>query len=201
MVVSEIGNVPAPFASAIFLLIAMVLAGLVHVIWLRSSYSKHFLQPLDRGKKWRGHRLFGENKLVRGFMAMPPAAALSFGLIAAGRNWFPEWLVRGMWDMSAPGYSLLGFICGLVFMISELPNSFVKRQLDIPPGETPRQKSLIPVFFIVDRLDSVLGTLLVISVFLPTHPMMWVWVIFLGAVIHAAFSTLLHAVGEKKRAL
>jgi CDP-2,3-bis-(O-geranylgeranyl)-sn-glycerol synthase len=192
---------PEPLANAVFLISAMAIAGVIHVVWLRSRYSKSLGQSVDCGLSWRGHRLFGENKLVRGFVAMPPAAAASFALIAESRAWLPDWLSQGLWEMSTLDHGVLGCIVGLAFMVAELPNSFVKRQLGVAPGEAPVNKALKPVFFIVDRLDSVLGALIAISVLLPIHPMTWVWVIALGAATHGAFSVLLHAVGEKKRAL
>ena len=86
-------------------------------------------------------------------------------------------------------------------MLAELPNSFVKRQLDIDPGEPGAGPLLYVVFFVVDRCDSVLGVLVVASVLVPVRPQTWLWVLVLGPCLHAAFSVLLHRLGVKARAL
>jgi hypothetical protein len=199
--VSGIASVPAPFANALFLMSAMILAGIAHVLWLRTPWSKRLRMPIDCGLKWRGHRLFGDNKMVRGFIALPPAAALSFALLGGMRPWLPEWLAAGIWNLSPMEYALLGFGCGLAFMLAELPNSFVKRQLGVQPGEAPSSKFWRPVFLLVDRLDSVLGVLLLVTAVLPVSAMTWFWVLLLGPATHTAFSVWLYWSGEKRRAL
>jgi CDP-2,3-bis-(O-geranylgeranyl)-sn-glycerol synthase len=138
---------------------------------------------------------------VRGLVAMPPAAAAAFAAIGALRDSFPEWLARGLWDLSTGNYALLGFACGLAFMVAELPNSFIKRQLDVAPGAPPRQRWLRPVCFVLDRSDSTLGVLAVVSAALPVSIATWGWMLLLGPASHAAFSGWLYRVNVKGRAL
>ncbi len=187
--------------SAIFLVVAMSLAGVAHLAWLKSSWSKYFGQPLDGGLTYRGRRVFGANKMLRGLLVMPFAAALAFAALGPMRERLPGWLASGIWDLTAGYYALLGFACGLAFMLAELPNSFLKRQLDVPPGEAPRQKWLKPVCFVLDRCDSVLGVMVVVAATLPVPAQTWLWVLILGPASHALFSTLLHGIGEKVRPL
>ena len=49
---------------------------------------------------------------------------------------------------------------GIGYVLGELPNSFVKRQLDITPGKTGGGP-LGALFFLVDQADSILGSFLV----------------------------------------
>jgi len=56
------------------------------------------------------------------------------------------------------------------------------------------------VSFIVDRLDSITGALIAITLFAPTPWMTWVFVILIGPAIHFAFSVLLYRLGVKTRA-
>ena len=106
-----------------------------------------------------------------------------------------------MWDLTIGEYALLGFACGLAFMLAELPNSFLKRQFDVPPGEAPEQEWLKPVCFVLDRCDSVLGVMVVVALTVPVALATWVWVFILGPMSHALFSALLHGIGEKLRPL
>ena len=78
----------------------------------------------------------------RGFMVLPVASSCAFAGLAYVRNALPEWLTNGMWGLPVTSYAFLGFISGLAFMLAELPNSFLKRQLGIVPGGTSQSLPL-----------------------------------------------------------
>lgn len=187
--------------KALFLLIAMSTAGAVHVYWLRTALSQRFAWPVDGGRLFRGRRLFGDNKRVCGFMVLPPAAGMTFMILGGTRNLLPEAVIQGLWPLPAWQYAGLGLLCGLAFMLAELPNSFVKRQLGIAPGQSPARSLLRLLTLIVDRYDSVLGVLFVASILVPVPAATWFWVLVLGPVIHAVFSVAMHALGIKVRPL
>jgi CDP-diglyceride synthetase len=195
------GGAPDAFAAALFLLLAMSAAGCVHVAWLKSAVARGLTQPIDGGLSMRGRRLFGPNKMLRGLLAMPLAGGAFFALLGALRETLPRWLADGMWRMPPTQYALLGLACGLAFMLAELPNSFVKRQLGIAPGLPASSPFLRAVFFVVDRCDSVLGVLIVASLLVPLPAATWYWVLLLGPCVHAVFSVMLHRLGVKARAL
>jgi CDP-diglyceride synthetase len=189
---------PDPFLCAIFLIVAFVLAGLLHSAWLRSPISRRFTIPIDGGAHFRGRRIFGENKTVRGFVVMIPAAALTFVVLAAVARTSPD-VASSLWPLSVGGYAALGAWAALGFMLGELPNSFVKRQLDIAPGEAARGRVSAVVGFVVDRLDSIVGMLAAVTIAVPTPWATWLWVLVLGPAIHWAFSVLLYRIGVKAR--
>jgi len=56
------------------------------------------------------------------------------------------------------------------------------------------------ICFVVDRVDSILGALIAVSVVVPTPPMMWAYVLLIGPGVHLAFSALLYRLGVKARA-
>jgi CDP-2,3-bis-(O-geranylgeranyl)-sn-glycerol synthase len=188
-----------PLLCALFLIVAFVLAGLAHSAWLRSPVSRRLAIPLDGGARFRGRRVFGENKTIRGFVVMVPAAALAFCGLAAVAGLAPT-LANNLWPLTPPQYAALGAWAALGFMLGELPNSFVKRQLDIAPGAAARRRGAAIAGFIVDRLDSIVGMLAAVSLAVPTTWTTWVWVIVLGPAIHWSFSVLLYRLGVKARA-
>lgn len=192
---------PQALSCAIFVIVAMSLAGLAHVLWLRSKLSARFRAPVDFNLILGSRPLFGANKMWRGFVVMPPAAALSFWTLGLLHDSLPAWLGAGMWDLSAERYALLGFASGLAFMVAELPNSFLKRQLGVAPGMAPRGRGLAAVFFIVDRVDSVLGVLLALTLMVPVPVQTWVWVLLLGPGVHWLFSAWLYRLKVKARPL
>jgi CDP-2,3-bis-(O-geranylgeranyl)-sn-glycerol synthase len=187
-------------ARALFIIVAFVLAGLAHSAWLGSRWSRPLSIPLDGGLRIRGRRVFGENKTVRGFVVMIPAAAASFWALSILVSTMAPAAASGLWPISSRDYALLGAWAGLGFMLGELPNSFVKRQLDVPPGQPPRGRIAAVVSFLVDRLDSITGALIAITLTAPTPWMTWLFVILIGPAIHLAFSVLLYRLGVKARA-
>lgn len=188
---------PDPFACALFLLAAFTLAGVAQTAWFAAPASRAFALPLDGGLRFRGHRLFGANKTARGFVVMVPAAAVAFTLLALATV---DPARAGLWALTPGGYALLGAWAGFGFMAGELPNSFVKRQLDIAPGGAPRGRAWTVVQFVVDRLDSGIGMLAAVSVAVHTPPMVWVYVLLIGPAIHWSFSLVLFRLGLKQRA-
>jgi CDP-2,3-bis-(O-geranylgeranyl)-sn-glycerol synthase len=184
-----------PLARAVFLMAAFTLAGAAHTAWLASAASKRFAQPLDAGLTFRGRRLFGANKTVKGFVVMVPAAAASFALLAAAAP-----ASVGLWDLSLRAYAALGALAAVGFMAGELPNSFVKRQLDIPPGMSTSGPIAAALQFSVDRVDSGLGMLTVVSAVVPTPWTTWAVVLLAGPAIHWTFSLVMFRLGLKARA-
>ena len=101
--------------------------------------------------------------------------------------------------LTLAGYWWLGVAAGFGFMLGELPNSFLKRQLGIPPGEAPKEGLARPFFLLADRLDSIVGLLTAVSLAVPTPAVTWGVVLVIGPGIHYAFSHLLFVVGVKAR--
>jgi CDP-2,3-bis-(O-geranylgeranyl)-sn-glycerol synthase len=185
-----------PVACGVFLLVAFVLAGIAQTAWLHMPRSASLAIPLDGGHTWRGRRIFGANKTLRGFVVMVPAAAVAFAAIAAisgGES-------AGLWPLAVSGYAALGAWAAIGFMAGELPNSFVKRQFDIAPGSAPLGRLRTAVHFAIDRLDSGVGMLAAISLVVPAPLATWLVVLIVGPAIHWSFSVAMFHLGIKTRA-
>jgi hypothetical protein len=185
-----------PRATALFLLATFVIAGCVQVAWLASPHSRRFAVPLDRGRTIRGRRLFGANKTWRGLMVMVPATGLAFAAVALSIG---DPASAGLWDLTPAQYALLGAWCGVGFMLGELPNSFVKRQLDIAPGARALHPAAAVWQFVIDRADSGLGMLTALSLAVPTPWQTWALVLLAGWAVHWSFSLVLFYLRVKPR--
>ena len=95
---------------------------------------------------------FGFNKKWRGLISLPLAMVISVCLLD---------LVE---LVALPDQTILfsdfnplefGLLVGFVFNLSELPNSFVKRRLNIPPGNEDNK-----LFYFIDHMDSTYGVLI-----------------------------------------
>jgi CDP-archaeol synthase len=116
-------------------------APLAHAPVLRWDLAPALRRPISR-------RLFGENKTWRGALVMTGgsvAAALALHRLPSYRDRLPEPVAE-----ANPG--LVGALLGIASWTGELPNSFVKRRLGIPPGEQ-RRSPLGAVISVVDQAD------------------------------------------------
>lgn len=189
----------AAFIEALVILAAMSAAGLAHTFWMRTALSRRFAVPLDGGRSFRGRRIFGDNKTLRGLMAIVPAAGLAFALLGVARDAGVAWLAPGLWGMPSVDLLGLGVWAGICFMAGELPNSFYKRQRGIVPGEIPARGWERAMCFLIDRVDSTLALLCGMSFVVGLHWQTWAAVLILGPLVHFAFSALLCAIGVKAR--
>ena len=104
-----------------------------------------------------------------------------------------------MWSLSPFAYAALGSWVGLGFMAGELPNSFCKRQLSIPPGYAAASPGWRVLFLFTDRVDSILGMMVALSLAVPVPMQTWLTVLIVGPVIHLGFSALLFLLKVKRR--
>jgi CDP-diglyceride synthetase len=184
------------------LVITFSIAGILQTLWLRSKLFKRLAFPIDLGLTLLNKRIFGDNKTVAGFLGMIVSSALSFSICG-------PWLVlmqSGALN-SAKGSKIfvaltspspntetwftIGAIAGLIYMIGELPNSFLKRRFSIPPGELPKSKIARALCVCVDQTDSVFAASLFFYFLFDLEPLFLVFSCFFGALAHWAFNILL----------
>ena len=124
---------------------------------------------------------------------MVPAAGLAFwGLALWIQTGHGSLKQAGLWDLSPASYALLGVWTGFGFMAGELPNSFLKRQLGIEPGEMAGGPISRWALFALDRCDSILGLLLALSLVVPTTWEIWIGMLLIGAGIQWLFNVVLY---------
>jgi CDP-2,3-bis-(O-geranylgeranyl)-sn-glycerol synthase len=187
---------PDPLACSAFLIAAFVIAGIAQTAWFSSPRSRAFAAPLDGGLTVRGRRLLGDHKTLRGLVVIVPSTAGAFAALSVLAG---DARAHLLWALSPTQYAALGAWAALGFMAGELPNSFVKRQLGIAPGEGARSPAGAVVQFVVDRVDSGIGMLAAMSVAVPTPALTWALVLLAGAPLHWGFSALMCQLGLKAR--
>ena len=190
---------PEPVACAAVILIAMSAAGIAHALWMRSRWSAPLRIPLDGGLVWRGQRLLGDHKTVRGLVILPLAAGAAYALLGIAREALPAGLAAGLWHWDGGELFALGAWAGFCFMAGELPNSFYKRRRGIAPGMVPAQGAGRLLCLALDRVDSTLAMLLGMALVAPLPLMAAIIVLALGPLVHFAFSAALYGLGIKAR--
>jgi CDP-2,3-bis-(O-geranylgeranyl)-sn-glycerol synthase len=148
---------------------------------LRYDLLRGLKRPLDGGRTFRGRRVLGDNKTWRGALCMTTGVVVATVVLWQWDWWLDQ--LPGAVRASTP--LLVGFLIGLGTVLGELPNSFLKRQLDIAPGSRRRSPGGVALA-ILDQGDLVLGIWVCLA---PA----WVMPVWLAAVAFAAIAAI-HAV-------
>jgi hypothetical protein len=123
---------------------------------MRQDWLSSLRRPIDGGLRVRGRPLFGANKTWRGPVTVAVGAAAVTALQAGPLHGVPWIAAIELFDYGATNGWLLGAAAGAAAELSELPNSFVKRQVGVAPGGTTRG-GLGALFYLWDQLDLLLG--------------------------------------------
>jgi hypothetical protein len=129
---------------------------ILHGFCIRFGWLAGLARPVDRGSVFRGRRLFGPNKTYRGLVAVGSGTALGYTL----QGLWPELQPPSLRHLPLVHLALFGLALGIASMLSELPNSFLKRQLGIAAG-APGRGVAAPLFYLLDQVDFLFGAWLV----------------------------------------
>jgi CDP-diglyceride synthetase len=145
----------------LWLALPVIAAGLVHLAVLKLDWFPALRRlPLDGGLTFRGKRLFGDNKTWRG--AIVTIATMTVTAYALAQLNTCCWHLPVLVPFAETHSVAWGLLLGTGYIVGELPNSFAKRQLAIPPG-APGQGTAGRAFWVIDQLDSLVGMLLFIA--------------------------------------
>lgn len=182
-------------------LLSPIIAGIINSLWCKSKYMKALQRPMDGGRNFvDGRRIFGDNKTWKGFLGyllLNMLCMVLWGFVcgAAGLeeyNFFYQSVAN-----TPAGNLLIGLFLGLAYGISELPNSFLKRRLDIVPGKS--LKGAAKGFFVfLDQADSVFGCVLVVCLYAPMTVGFYLLYVVVGAATHIVINILLYFLKLRK---
>jgi len=150
------------------------------MLFLKIPFLKSRCRPIDGGKNWTdGKRIFGNSKSVLGFVLMTVLAGIlevfwGFLLQSLGQN---KRSLLYLYFENAPAFNfLIGMLFGFLYMLFELPNSFIKRRLSVSAAEQGDRRR---------------GLKLCLGVLVHLTPAQTVFAIFLGGLTHVLVNCLL----------
>ncbi len=179
-----------------YLLLPLLGGAITTGLCIKFDLLSNLLYPLDFNLTFRKRRLFGKNKTIRGLVFLPIGTALMFMLQAMVFHNTPSLKALELFDYSTVNPLLFGLLFGLAAIVSELPNSFLKRQLDISSG-TSGKGFWLPVFYIFDQIDILVGIWLVLSLVMPVTIKQVIISIVLVFVIHQVITTIGYFLGMR----
>lgn len=181
------------FLNSLLLVFPFVLGGITLVVILKKKYLLFLRTPIDFGFKFRGKRIFGNNKTFLGFFVMTFVVVI-FGTSTSN-------IYNELFDLNLTiSSSLFSFaILGFAYPFGELPNSFLKRQIGITEGTKATTQPLRSIFTVVDLIDSYfLIGLVYIFVFGIRDFNLLLTSFLIGVLVHLAFDFLMYSMRLKR---
>ena len=120
-------------------MLSVILGGILNMLFVKTNFYKKYKYPIDCNRKFRdGKRIFGDNKTWIGIVSMIVCCILSqvfIGFICNAFNINNHNQIYRFYENKVGVNVLTGFLFGFMYMLFELPNSFIKRRLDIECGK------------------------------------------------------------------
>lgn len=187
------------FLTISYLFSPLLIGLTAHGFAIKFGWFSSLVKPIDNEKTFRGKRIFGANKTYRGLVAVGLGTALGFTIQTFILHRYEIFQRLELLDYSSTGVILNGFLIGISAMLGELPNSFIKRQIDINPGATT-DGILSLFFYILDQIDYLLGVWILLTFFIGIS----VWRVIYSAIFlfisHQIFSIFGYWFGMRKTA-
>ena len=183
-------------AEVVYLILPLLVAGAVHAPVIKLNLLPALARPLDFDRTFRGRPIFGANKTWRGPLLMSAVAVLIV-FVQSELHTTEPFRSLSIVDYSRTSWLALGLALGLSYSLFELPNSFVKRRLGIPPGGASRRGALAQ--YAVDQADSAVGGTLALAFFLPGGVGTLLLVFVVGFLLHVMMDQLFFLLAVKRR--
>lgn len=167
--------------------------GVANMLFTKTRLYKKHKTPIDAGKNWKdGQRIFGDNKTWIGFVSMV-VFCMIFQILCGWVCNYCAW--NGINDLyrnhsnTVLFNALFGACVGFIYMLCELPNSFLKRRIRIEPGRTGSGLVGI-VFFLIDQIDSLVGVMLSLLLVANISIQKYFAYVLVGALTHIGINLL-----------
>ena len=166
---------------------------------VKSKYNNHL--PIDNYHICKdGRRLLGENKTIFGFQSMIIMCmftSIIWGYICK-IDCIGKYNLLYLSNQNIEIFNLeIGFLLGIVYMLFELPNSFIKRRLNISAGKTDKGVKGF-IFYIIDQIDSLIGVCLIYEIYINYRLIDYVLFIIMGALTHIIVNLILYMLKVRK---
>ena len=182
-------------------MLSVILGGILNMLFVKTNFYKKYKYPIDCNRKFRdGKRIFGDNKTWIGIVSMIVCCMISQVLIGFICNVFhinSHNQIYNFYENKFIFNVLMGFLFGFTYMLFELPNSFVKRRLDIACGKT-NTNIIGKLFFVIDQIDSLIGVMLILVIFAKISWKQYFVYIFIGGFTHIMVNLFLYKIKVRR---
>jgi len=187
------------FFALAYLFFPLLVGLALHGFCIKYDILAFLCRPIDQGRSFRGKRIFGDNKTYRGLAVVGLGTAIGFGLQSLLLHRIAS--IRGieLFDYTFFKSVALGLTVGVAAMLSELPNSFIKRRFEIAPGTAAKGWKAV-IFYVYDQIDFLLGAWLILAIVIPVTAGRVLLSAGLLLVAHQLMSSVGYALGMRRTA-
>lgn len=183
-------------------MLPLIFAGISNMLFVKTHFYEKNKKPIDGGRILKDkRRIFGDNKTWIGFISMIIFTIIFQCFFGIFCNWFQ---FNSLCDFylihsNTTTYNIIiGFLLGFFYVLFELPNSFIKRRLNIEAGK--HGSGFIGcLFLIVDQFDSMFGVMLIVCIFSGLGVLQYFSYVLLGAWTHIFINFILCTLGVRKK--
>lgn len=147
--------------------------------------NKYLDMPLDFYKSWRGKRILGDGKTIKGFV-IGTTCAILLSILQIHVEPFRDLSERIYPDYVTFNAIIWGFLAGFGALLGDSVESFFKRRAGIARGES---------WFPFDQIDYALGAIVLTSLYKPFPVIFYVKVVLVFFVIHLLSHVVWHISG------
>lgn len=177
---------------ALWVFVPVIGAPILHSPVLARDLMPELRRPLDGGATLRGRRVLGDNKTWRGALVMVTGIVAAAALLSLW-PWYWRHLPAGIRDA---GPWVFGSLLGVGTVLGELPNSFLKRQLGIAPGDR-RDSRAGRLLSLYDQGDFVLVVWLLLLPIWTMSPLQALIAFVVVSAVHLAVNVAGYAIGAR----
>ena len=184
-------------AQFLYLYAPLLLSAAVSGVIMRFDWLRPLRRPIDFGLTLRGKRVFGDSKTWRGLAVAVGGCILGatiqrYAIGASARS-------LALLDYETLDVFAFGAAMGGTAIVGELPNSFVKRRLNIAPGATASGPLSI-LLYVWDQIDLLTLSLPVLSFWVRVDLKLVLSSVIVGLTLHPLTSLVGYAMGARRSA-
>lgn len=142
--------------------------------------------PVDFGCTLRGRRITGDNKTYRGLFG---GILIAIIIAYLQKIFYNQMFEYSLIDYSKANFITLGILLGGGALLGDVLKSFIKRQLDIQPGN-----NWIPF----DQIDWVLGAMILVSFYAELSIYTVIGILLLFGILHPIVNYIGFLIGVRK---
>lgn len=184
-------NILREIFFALWFFLPAGIANMMPIFAARWSFLKKYEYPMDFGLSFRGKRVFGSHKTIRGLVVGIVFATLTLWLqqLAARHvGWIADWTDHV--DYTTLPTLVLGPLFALGALLGDAIESFFKRQIGIAPGDG---------WFPFDQTDYIIGGAIATIAFVPLSFKQYVLLILIWFCLHVVATTVGYLIGVKDK--
>lgn len=176
---------------ALWFFLPAAIANMMPIFAAHWKFLSKYEYPMDFGKSFRGHRIFGSHKTIRGLVVGIIFATLVLWLqqLAVQHIGFVASLTDQV-DYTTLPVLILGPLFGLGALLGDAIESFFKRQVGIKPGDG---------WFPFDQIDYIIGGAIATMPFVTLSILQYIWLIVLWLTIHVISTFIGYKLGLKDK--